>query len=121
MNYHKNLQAMQRNPQVSQPVSKGVEVRAPKADVFETVEGYYIRISLPGVKKKNLNIFFNDRNQLEISGKVVTERPEHTSKVLAQEIFQGPFHRVMNVPQNIDKQNVQFNYVNGILEIHLTK
>jgi HSP20 family protein len=100
---------------------QSLEVRSPKIDVFETYETYYIRLSLPGVKKENLSIHFNDRGDLEIKGKVVTDTPEKLRSVISQEIYQGPFFRTVHIPRSTDKQKLKFNYNNGILEIYIDK
>jgi HSP20 family protein len=98
-----------------------IEIRTPKVDVFETDQVYYLRLSLPGVRKENLHIEFDDSGDLVIKGKVVTELPKRLHKIILQEIFQGPFYRKISIPQSANKQTLKFGYDNGILEVFLDK
>ncbi|MRH43205.1 Hsp20 family protein [Aquibacillus halophilus] len=116
-NNHK-LDGMQKGSRGSY-YNRQKEVRTPKVDLFETDNSYYLRISLPGVKKENLEVFINEHGLLEIKGKVVTYIPDNAQKIILQEIYQGPFHRKVKIPTKIDKQNVDFSYNNGILEVYL--
>ncbi|MFC4321538.1 Hsp20/alpha crystallin family protein [Litchfieldia salsa] len=96
-------------------------VRTPRIDFVETENQYYIRLSIPGVKKENLEININQEGNLEIKGKVITILPENTKNIIFQEIYQGPFHRLIKIPNSIDKQSVQFSYNSGILEVSINK
>ncbi|MBP3953200.1 Hsp20/alpha crystallin family protein [Bacillus suaedae] len=98
-----------------------VEIRTPKIDLFETDEHFYLRLSLPGVNKEKLKIFFNDEDHLVIQGIVSTNVPENIVDIVAQEIFQGPFKRTVQLPSAVDKQSIKFLYDRGILEIFLQK
>jgi HSP20 family protein len=124
MNYNKNLHGMTPNapniPNKKTEKSKN-EIRAPKVDLFETNQQYFLRLSLPGVKKENLKIFLNEQGLLEISGRVVTHLPEATKNIIVQEIFQGPFQRKIKIPGTVDKQSIKFHYDNGILEVYMAK
>lgn len=113
---------IQRKPQGNQRSSnKQKDIRTPRADLFETNDYYYIRLSLPGVKKENLTIKLDDKGVLEIRGKVITNLPEHTKNIIHQEIYQGPFYRKINLSSKVDKQSINFKYNNGILDITIKK
>lgn len=96
-------------------------VRNPRIDLFETEEHYCIRLSLPGVKKEQLDINFTEKGDIEVRGIVTTNLPETLQKVLIQEIYQGPFYRKIYVPRSVNKEGVTFSYNNGILEIIMKK
>lgn len=121
MNHNKNLYGIPQNIQTQPSRKQKNEIRTPKVDLFETSNQYFLRLSLPGVKKENLKIFINDQGYLDISGNVETIIPEATKNVIIQEIFQGPFQRKVKIPGAIDKQSIKFNYKNGILEIFMAK
>jgi HSP20 family protein len=97
------------------------EVRTPKIDLYEEDRQYFLRISIPGVKKENLHIYFVNQDLLEIKGTVLSYAPEQTINKIAEEIYQGHFLRRIRVPKDIDKQNLKFNYNRGILEVFLPK
>lgn len=110
-----------RTSQVKNRNSQQKAVRTPRVDLFETASQYYLRLSLPGVKKEHLEVFVNEGGILELKGKVVTKIPEHVRNIIIQEIYQGPFHRQVKLPKTIDKQSVKFDYNSGILEIYINK
>jgi HSP20 family molecular chaperone IbpA len=39
--------------------------------------------------------------------------PEGFDRKLVEEIFQGPFKRVVNLSNNIDQENISFDYQGG--------
>ncbi|WP_456275197.1 Hsp20/alpha crystallin family protein [Bacillus sp. AK128] len=121
MNNNKNVYGMPPNTQNKQPPIRKNEIRSPKVDLFETNQQYFLRLSLPGVKKENLKILLNEQGFLDISGKVVTHFPEVTRNIIVQEIFQGPFQRKVKIPGGVDKQSIKFHYDNGILEVYMAK
>lgn len=116
-----NLHGMKSTPQKKHRNFQQKEVRAPKVDLFETDHSYYLRLSLPGVKKENLDISITEQSILEIKGKVITNLPENIKNIVFQEIYQGPFHRKIKIPKKIDKQSVRFSYNSGILEVYINK
>lgn len=101
--------------------NKQYEVRTPKIDFYEQKNQYFIRISIPGVKKENLQIFFYNEEHLDIKGTVDSYAPNDVSRIITEEIYQGPFYRRIKVPKNINKQKLEFDYNRGILEVYLPK
>ncbi|KKB34246.1 Hsp20/alpha crystallin family protein [Bacillus thermotolerans] len=97
------------------------EVRTPRMDLFELESSYYLRLSLPGVKRENMRLFFNERGLLEVKGKVITALPKQLKHTITQEIYEGPFHRTIELPGEVNRQTVRFNYEGGVLEIFLEK
>ncbi|MBM7663472.1 HSP20 family protein [Bacillus mesophilus] len=125
MNYNKNPHGKSPNApntlKNKKTENRKNEIRSPKVDLFETNQQYFLRLSLPGVRKENLKIFLNEQGILEISGRVVTHLPETTKNIIVQEIFQGPFQRKVKIPDLVDKQSIKFHYDNGILEVYMAK
>ncbi|WP_102346183.1 Hsp20/alpha crystallin family protein [Bacillus sp. Marseille-P3661] len=97
------------------------DVRTPRVDLFEMEHQFYLRLSLPGVKKRNLKVYLTKQDLLEIKGEVTTTPPEHVKKVIIQEIYQGPFYRTVHIPGKVDKDTIAFSYNGGILEVILNK
>lgn len=97
------------------------QIRAPKMDMFESVNTYYLRISIPGVKKENVKLTISDTNRLEIKGNVNTIVNSEFEKSLFREIYEGPFIRSIDLPQNADSSKVVFSYQGGILEVTIPK
>lgn len=102
--------------------SNRIEMRTPRVDLFESGEGYYLRISLPGVKKEDVRLHFSHDHILEIKGIVRPLIPEDTyNRTVTREIFQGPFQRKVKFEHPVDKKTIHFDYRAGVLEIYLNK
>jgi HSP20 family protein len=122
--YNEKLKKMQGANNIPMPPSKRmnrVEDRAPKIDLHESEYTYFIRISLPGVRKDDLQIRFATESSIEIKGRVRPVVPVEFSENVMKEIYQGPFRRIVNLPKAVDSSNLRFDYQGGILEIYIHK
>jgi HSP20 family protein len=122
--YNEKLKKMQGSNQIQMPPSKSmnrVEMRTPKIDLYESENTYFIRISLPGVRKEELQLRFTSESSIEIKGRVKPVIPVEFSENIMREIYQGPFRRVVNLPKAVDSNNLRFDYQGGILEIYSPK
>ncbi|MFC4556860.1 Hsp20/alpha crystallin family protein [Virgibacillus kekensis] len=97
------------------------EIRTPRIDVFESDSNYYLRMSLPGVRSNNLHVQFIKDELLEIKGHVAPEPPETINHLVTQEIFEGPFYRLIRFPVKVVTESIQFDYDGGIIEIYIDK
>lgn len=77
---------------------------------------YHLRIALPGVDPKEM--------QVELQGNQLTVRGEHQSKEEKkekdyqwQEFSYGRFERTIALPEGADKSKLNAEYNNGVLEI----
>ena len=88
--------------------------------VTEDSRSYKINIDMPGVLKENI-ILKVDNNLLKIS--VLTKAPEllENEKIILNEKFYGQLSRELELPKNIDSENIVAKYENGVLAIILTK
>lgn len=98
-----------------------LQIRSPKMDIYESREAYYIRISIPGVRKEDIKLAFTDNNSLEIKGNVKPIINKDFEKIISKEIYQGPFMRTLTLPKDSDRSKVTFSYQGGILEITMSK
>lgn len=97
------------------------EVRTPRVDMFESDSTYYSRVSLPGVKKEDLKIYFKNSNILQIEGRVDPFIKEEYGTQISQEIYRGPFIRTIQFPKKVNTENIKFNYLSGMLEFFVEK
>ncbi len=93
----------------------------PLADIVETEYAYSVRVELPGLKKDDVNINFNN-NTLTISGESTTSDKEaKEGKVIHQERHQRSYRRTMRVPRHVDIENIHAEFKDGLLEVVLPK
>lgn len=93
----------------------------PLADIIETEYAYSVHVELPGLKKDDVNIDFNN-NMLTISGESTTsDNEEKDGKIIHQERHQRNYRRTMRVPRHVDVENIHAEFKDGLLEVVLPK
>ena len=92
-----------------------------KMDVTENEKSYVVRAEIPGVSKDDIKVIV-DGNMVSISAEVKQEKEEKNGdKVLCRERYQGSAYRSFTLASNVDEENVQAKYDNGVLELTLPK
>ena len=100
------------------PVS--VNEFTPLCDVSETDTHYLATFDLPGVKKDEVKIECRDR-QLIVSGARQQEKKEEIKGRLSQERFYGTFTRSFTLPVNVNFEQAEASFENGVLQIAIPK
>ena len=89
------------------------------SNVIETENEYKLEVMVPGFNKEDIKIDL-DKNILTVSAEV--KKGEGESKKFIRKEYQiESFKRSFTVSKNIDTQNIEAAYNNGILTIHLPK
>lgn len=89
-----------------------------KTDIVEDQDSYTLFIDMPGVKKENIKLDFND-NYLKVSYKE-NENVNENKKYLRRERFFGSFSRSY-LFNDIDVNNIEAYYNDGVLKVVLHK
>ena len=89
------------------------------ADIKETDNEYLVVAELPGVKKEDISLEYND-NQLVISAKRDEFINEEKDNYIRKERHYGTFSRSFYV-DNVDKNDILAKFENGELKIVLPK
>ena len=84
-------------------------------DLKETENEYIVEADLPGIDKKDINISYNN-SYLTIAAKREAVTEDKQDNYLRQERSYGEFRRCFYI-DNIDDQNIQANFDNGVLKI----
>lgn len=92
----------------------------PACDVNETDTHYLLSFDLPGVKKDEIKIEARD-NQLIVSGERKKEQKEQAKGRMNQEKYYGSFMRTFTLPSDLDVNQVEANFENGVLQVALPK
>jgi len=88
--------------------------------MLETPEAYIFRAELAGVGKQNISIEVHGR-RLTISGERFVESEPRLAAYHSIERVQGYFERSFNLPERVDLEAAEANYVDGVLEVRLPK
>ena len=92
----------------------------PAADVYEDDNSLELRLEVPGVDEKDLEISLQD-NVLTVKGERKLENNEKNENFVRQERAYGKFSRSFTLPSSVDPEHVNANYVNGVLHVRLGK
>jgi HSP20 family protein len=88
-------------------------------DVVENEDEYLVKASVPGIKPDDLEISFVN-NTLTIQGEIKPEEREENRYHLRERRW-GRFTRSIQLPANVNGDQIQANYDAGVLTLHLPK
>jgi HSP20 family protein len=93
---------------------------APAMDVWETEGEIVYAFDLPGISEDKISVEFED-GTLSVSAE--RERSEETSdeRFYRYERRFGSFTRTIGLPQGVSEEQINAEYKNGVLEIHVKK
>jgi HSP20 family protein len=93
---------------------------APKADVYEDEHNVTLKIEVPGVDEKDIDVRV-ENNTLTVHGERKFENEEKEENYLRVERSYGSFTRSFTLPSTLDTANVTADYDKGVLKIKLAK
>jgi HSP20 family protein len=109
----------EKNTSVARPHSYYEKIVAPPADIIETEHGYLVNLDIPGADKNDIGVQLED-NTLRIkagAGQYHSER----GALLRNEILRTRYEREFYLGNGVDRNNIEAEYLNGILTIKLQK
>ncbi|GAB3326660.1 Hsp20/alpha crystallin family protein [Larkinella ripae] len=90
------------------------------ANIKEDETAYHIELAAPGLKKEDFKISLNN-NQLTISAKLEESNEEKAENFTRKEFSYTSFERSFRLPKNVNNEQIQAAYSDGILKINLPK
>ena len=90
-----------------------------KTDIKETPEEYIVHAELPGVKKEDIKVDYNN-NHLTISATRNNESEEKKDNYIRRERSYGSVSRGFYI-SNVNKDSIKAKFDNGVLNIELPK
>jgi len=92
---------------------------AAPVDVFETEQGYQMRVLLPGMRPEDIGLTAQ-QNTVTVRGQFhPSVHQDKQVNWLIQEIGTGTFERTVTLPKPIDTDHIQTSYEQGILSVTL--
>ena len=89
-------------------------------DVSENDDEFFVKASLPGIKPEDLDITITG-STLTIKGELKEETETKETQYHLRERRFGSFSRSITLPSNVKTEDIQANYENGELTLHLPK
>jgi HSP20 family protein len=93
---------------------------APSVDLSETETAVEVRMDLPGVKPKDIDIQISG-NVLTVSGQREEEKEEKGRTFHRVERSSGSFSRSLTLPTTVNESEIAAEYRDGVLTITLPK
>ena len=100
--------------------SRNLSAFTPHVDACETKSGYEIEVALPGVKKEDISIDFQE-GRLTITGERKFERKEENKRYQMLETQYGSFSRTFQLPDNVKAEDIKAEMEDGILMVTVPK
>jgi HSP20 family protein len=92
----------------------------PTVDVAENDQEVTVRAEVPGIKPEELTVTVSG-NQLVLAGEKKEESEDKGKGYHRVESRYGSFRRSIPLPEVVDQSQVEAEYANGVLTIHLKK
>ena len=92
----------------------------PPVNIHETNEGLHLELNAPGRNKEDFKINVEE-SVLTISYEKKQEETEKDYKTGRREFSYESFKRNFNLGENINVENIQAKYENGVLKVFLPK
>ena len=92
----------------------------PPVDIYEDQHGIQLKLEVPGVDQKDLNINV-ENNVLTVSGERKFEQEQKEENFHRIERRYGSFYRAFTLPSTVDTEHVNAKYNAGVLKLELLK
>lgn len=94
----------------------------PAVNIIENLPNFVVELAAPGLAKENFSIEVEE-DTLKIAAKQVEEKTEESDDSLfkRREFNYKSFERSFILPENINTEDIQANYDNGVLRVTLPK
>jgi HSP20 family protein len=93
---------------------------APSMDISETKDGLVVKVEVPGMDQKDIEISLQE-NLLTIKGEKKQEKEETDERYHRVERTYGAFTRSVRLPVAVDAGKVAATFKNGVLTVTLAK
>jgi HSP20 family protein len=93
---------------------------APAADVYETPDEYVVELEVPGYEETDLSLEVANRT-LTIKGARDEVKADEDKTYRLRERVQLAFERTFMLPPEVDGEQVEAAFENGVLKIHAPK
>jgi HSP20 family protein len=92
----------------------------PAVNISEDEKFFNLELAIPGIDKKDLKIDINE-DVLTISSETKNEGEESKEGYKRKEFSYSSFCRSFYIPENVNRDNIEANYKDGVLKVALPK
>jgi HSP20 family protein len=99
---------------------ENLNMTLPAVNIKENEKDFELELSVPGRKKEDFNIEI-DTDVLTVSSEIKTEDEVTKDNYTRREFSSTSFKRSFNLPETVDSDKIDANYVDGILKFRMPK
>ena len=92
----------------------------PQVDIGESKKDYTIKVEVPGIDEKDIDLTIADGTLL-IRGEKRSEKEDHDKQYHRVERSYGAFQRMLSLPTDADESKVEAKFKNGVLTVTIAK
>ena len=92
----------------------------PAVNIKENERNYEVELAVPGYNKKDFEISI-DNGVLTVSGEKSEETEKKEDNYTRREFGFSSFSRSFNLPTNINEENIDAKYADGVLKLTIAK
>ena len=93
---------------------------SPVTDIYEDSDKYLLKMEVPGLSNKDINIEFNG-DILTVKGERKDDRETNEENYHRVESYTGKFSRSFSMPKTIAADKIKADMKNGIISIQVPK
>ncbi len=93
---------------------------SPAIDISEREDQYVLRVELPGLTSEDIHVSMEDQ-ELAIKGEKAAPRENGKENHIYRERSYGAFERHVHLNNDVETDNIDASYENGVLKISLPK
>lgn len=92
----------------------------PSVNVAESEKSFHVDFAVPGFNKEDFKISV-EKDVLTVSGEHKAESLDETKKYSRKEFSYSSFKRSFTLPENVDANQINANYKDGVLTLDVAK
>ena len=92
----------------------------PQVDIGEGKDDYTVKVEVPGVDEKDIELTLAD-GTLVVRGEKRSEKEDHEKQFHRVERSYGAFQRMLSLPSDADESKVKAKFKNGLLTVTIGK
>lgn len=93
---------------------------SPQVDAYETERGYQIEAALPGIKREDIKVDFQ-QGRLTISGERQFKNEQNDRRYHLVESSYGSFQRSFQLPDSVSPDQIEATFEDGVLRVMVPK
>lgn len=102
-------------------MARMLPIQGPRADMYGTADHLVVVVELPGLDSIDKVSVSTNGKTLQIKGELFCDYRLKEEELLLSERFAGRFHRRIELPHEIDPEQVDARYESGLLTVRLKK